>query len=133
MSRAACKAPKAAPLCQREHRGRLNHLAGLAAEDIIAQDYLRRGYHLVHSRWRGKRGELDLIFSNGEGFIIVEVKKAKSFEHAVRQVTPQKMLRIRRTVDEFLLDCPLGALTELRFDVAILDQLGQLQIIENAQ
>jgi len=42
--------------------GRLvGYHAGLAAEEIVAADYARRGLRLERRRWRGKRGEIDLI------------------------------------------------------------------------
>lgn len=114
-------------------RALVNYQAGLAAEDAVANDYCARGYRLMHKRWRGKRGELDLIFQLDAGFVIVEVKQAKTCDAAMARITPQKMAHIHAATQEFLATCPNGDLTDLRFDVALVDQTGQFEILENAQ
>ncbi len=114
-------------------RNQVNYLTGMSAEDAIAADYVKRGYRLAHKRWRGKRGELDLIFEQDAGFIIVEVKQGKSFQAAMARMTPQKMGHIHAATEEFLATCAAGAFTELRFDVALVDQTGRFEILENAQ
>lgn len=113
-------------------QGSVSYYAGQAAENAVAQDYMRRGYTLARERWRGKRGEIDLIMRSDADLIFVEVKKSQSFERAALRVSRRQIDRIMGSAEEFLAGEPNGALTNVRFDVALVDQTGQLRIVENA-
>lgn len=117
---------------QREWSGQVAHLSGQSAELQVARDYESRGYEVAHLRWRGRSGEIDLILRDGDGFICVEVKKSQSFERAAQRINPAQMTRICRAAEEFLGTQPRGLLTNIRFDAALLDAQGCVQIIENA-
>ncbi|GAA6174105.1 YraN family protein [Sulfitobacter pacificus] len=106
--------------------------AGLAAELRIAQDYERRGFAIARRRWRGACGEIDLILRDGNGLIFVEVKKSRNLARAAESLSPRQMQRIYASAEEFLGTEPLGSLTDVRFDVALVNGRGDLQIIENA-
>jgi putative endonuclease len=116
----------------RHHRGRMAFHAGVAAEMRIAQDYERRGFTIARRRWRGAGGEIDLIVRDGTGLIFVEVKKSRSLARAAESLSSRQMRRIYASAEEFLGTEPLGSLTDVRFDVALVDRSGDLQIIENA-
>ncbi len=116
----------------RHHRGAMAYQAGLAAENRIAQDYERRGFAVARRRWRGKGGEIDLIFRDGAGLVFVEVKQSRDFARAAESLSARQMQRLYRSGEEFIGGEPLGSLTEVRFDVALVDGHGDLQIIENA-
>ncbi|MFG6559891.1 YraN family protein [Sulfitobacter sp. 1A15299] len=106
--------------------------AGIAAENRIAQDYERRGFAIARRRWRGRTGEIDLILRNGAALIFVEVKQSRSFARAAESLSARQMQRIYRSAEEFLAGEPAGSLTEVRFDVALVDGQGATEIIENA-
>jgi putative endonuclease len=106
--------------------------AGVAAELRIAQDYERRGFAIARRRWRGAGGEIDLIVRDGNGLIFVEVKKSRSLARAAESLSLRQMQRIYASAEEFLGTEPRGSLTDVRFDVALVDGSGDLQIIENA-
>ena len=114
------------------HRGSMSFHAGLAAETIIASDYERRGFTIAHQRWRGKSGEIDLIVQDGEGLIFIEVKQSRSFDRAALRLSPAQIGRIYNCAAEYLGTQPRGSLTEVRFDVALVNGHGETQIIENA-
>jgi putative endonuclease len=114
------------------HRGSMSYHAGLAAEARIAQDYERRGFAVARQRWRGTSGEIDLIVQDGEGLIFIEVKQSRSFERAAQHVSTAQMRRIACCAEEFLGTQPAGSLTNVRFDVALVNGRGETQIIENA-
>lgn len=116
----------------REHRGAMSFHAGIAAEGRIAQDYERRGFPVVRQRWRGKSGEIDLVVRDGDGLIFIEVKQSKNFEQAAQRVSAAQMRRIYNCAEEFLATQPRGSLTNVRFDVALVNGYGETQIIENA-
>lgn len=117
---------------QRHHRGKTAYLAGQAAENRIAQDYERRGFAIARRRWRGKSGEIDLILRDADGVIFVEVKQSRDFARAAESLSQRQMQRIYAAAEEFIGTEPNGSLTNVRFDVALVDGAGQTQIIENA-
>jgi putative endonuclease len=113
--------------------GRLvGYHAGLAAEEIVAADYARRGLRLERRRWRGKRGEIDLIVREEDRVIFVEVKKSREFARAAESLSYRQMQRILGAAEEFVAGEPKGLLTEMRFDVALVDAVGRIEILENA-
>lgn len=112
--------------------GKVGYLAGLAAEEIVARDYARRGQAIVRRRWRGQGGEIDLIARDGEVVVFIEVKKSRSFAAAAERLGPRQMARIFASAEEFIAGEPRGSLTDCRFDVALVDGRGAVQIIENA-
>lgn len=114
------------------HCGQVAYHAGIAAEGRIAQDYERRGYAVAFTRWRGEAGEIDLIVRDGDGLIFVEVKKSRSFARAAERVSAAQMARITRAAEEYLAGEPAGSLTDVRFDVALMDGQGAIRILENA-
>lgn len=116
----------------RAHAGSMAYHAGIAAEGRIAQDYARRGFPLVQERWRGKGGEIDLIVRDGDGLIFIEVKQSRNFEHAAQRISRAQVRRIYSSAEEFLATQPRGNLTDVRFDVALVNGRGETQIIENA-
>lgn len=117
---------------QRHHRGRMAFHAGLAAESRIAQDYERRGFAVERRRWRGVGGEIDLIVRDGAGLIFVEVKQSRSLQRAAESLSSRQMQRICASAEEFIGSEPNGSVTDVRFDVALIDGQGDMQIIENA-
>ncbi|MBM1634225.1 YraN family protein [Sulfitobacter mediterraneus] len=116
----------------RHHRGRLAFHAGLAAENRIAQDYERRGFTVARRRWRGKGGEIDLIVRDGNALIFVEVKQSRDFNRAAESLSIRQKRRIYASAEEYLASEPAGSLTDVRFDVALVDGRGDTRIIENA-
>ena len=106
--------------------------AGLCAEDIVARDYARRGRPVAHRRWRGQAGEIDLIAREGDCVVFIEVKKSKTFDLAASHLGRRQMDRLCVAATEFLDGEPHGQLTNMRFDLALIDGRGAVQIIENA-
>ena len=110
----------------------MGYHAGLSAEQRIAQDYERRGFAVTRQRWRGDAGEIDLITRDANGLVFVEVKKSRSFARAAERLSTRQMARIYASASQFLAGEPDGQLTNVRFDVALVDHAGAFEIIENA-
>jgi putative endonuclease len=117
-------------------RGQVSHHAGLSAEQCVERHYERQGYRVACRRWRGAGrgagGEIDLIARDGDGVVFIEVKKSRSFARAAERVSQRQMRRIYASAEQFLEREPKGQLTNARFDVALVDGRGGLEIIENA-
>lgn len=119
-------------LASRRNQGSTGFHAGVSAEESVARDYERRGYPIVCQRWRGLGGEIDLAVRDGDGLIFVEVKKSRDFERAALRLSERQMLRLQQAAAEFLGTQPRGALTDVRFDVALVNERGEIRVIENA-
>lgn len=113
-------------------RGLVNYFSGLSAEGSVISDYERRGYCLQATRWKGQQGEIDVIARDGDSYVFVEVKKSRDFARAAERVSPRQMRRLCNTAYEFLAANALGLATHMRFDVAMVNMHGEVQIIENA-
>jgi putative endonuclease len=87
---------------------------------------------MVASRWRGASGEIDLIVREGAGVVFVEVKKAATHAEAALRLTSRQMARIYAAAAEFLAGEPAGQATDCRFDVALMDSYGRIEVLENA-
>lgn len=111
--------------------GLVSYHAGMAAEGAVAAQYQGRGHAPAASRWRGTAGEIDLILRDGAGLIFVEVKKARDFTRAAQRLSRAQMERIWATAAEFMAGEPRGQLTEARIDLALVDGIGRVRIIEN--
>lgn len=111
---------------------RTNYHAGFSAEQAVAKHYRDRGALLRETRWRGPCGEIDLILSEGDTVVFVEVKKSRTHAQAVERVTARQLGRILRSAEDYLGQCPAGTLTDARLDVALVDASGGIEIIPNA-
>lgn len=112
-------------------RGLTNYLNGIAAEDCVERVYRDAGAKVVKRRWRGTSGEVDLIFQLGALLIFVEVKKARDFAAAAMRLSEGQMQRIARAAEEFCATMPLGMQTDIRIDVALVNDASESEIIEN--
>jgi len=112
--------------------GAVSYHAGACAEQAVARHYVEAGRSIAARRWRGSGGEIDLIARDGDGLIFIEVKQSRSFDRAAESLTRRQMDRIYASASEFLAAEPTGQDTESRFDVALVDSVGRIRIIENA-
>jgi putative endonuclease len=112
--------------------GLTGYHAGRVAEDIVARDYTDRAHVFAAKRWRGAGGEIDLIMRKGPQVIFVEVKKSASFAKAATRLGRRQMDRLVAAGSEFLAGEPMGQLTDVRFDLALVNGTGEVQVIENA-
>ena len=112
--------------------GSVGYHAGLAAEEIVASDYENRSHDIAARRWRGKAGEIDLIIREGDTIVFVEVKKSRNFATAATRLGRRQMDRIVASASEFLAGEPRGQLTDVRFDLAMVNGLGAVKVTENA-
>ncbi|MCW9042155.1 MAG: YraN family protein [Pseudopelagicola sp.] len=117
---------------QKAERGRRAWYAGAAAEESVERLYLQRGMRVAARRWRKGGGEIDLILRDGPEIVFVEVKKARDFAHAAERVSAQQIARIQASAALFLAGEPQGELTPCRFDVALVNQVGETRILEGA-
>ena len=73
-----------------------------------------------------------MIAHDGDGLVFVEVKRSSDFDRAAARVSSRQMKRLYASAEEYLGQMPNGSLTDVRFDVALVNSLGEVRIIENA-
>jgi putative endonuclease len=112
--------------------GARSYHAGLAAESSVMQRYLAGGLTVAAHRWRGQSGEIDVIARDGDTVVFIEVKQSRTHAEAAEHLTARQFNRIYCAAEEFLAGEPLGSLTNMRFDVALVDDKGMIEIVENA-
>lgn len=107
-------------------------LRGESAEQQAHNFLIKQGLKPVGRNFRCKHGELDLIMTDKQTLVIVEVRFRKSdrYGSAVESVTPAKQSRIIAATQFYLstqkTDCPI------RFDVVALSGNGAIDWIKNA-
>lgn len=111
----------------RARRGALAYHAGHAAEDQIVRRYEAAGCEVLERRWRGRAGEVDLIVRDGHETVFVEVKKAATHAEAAERLSRRQMDRICQAACEYA-----GLAAEMRFDAALVDAHGRVEVLENA-
>lgn len=94
--------------------------------------YLGRGAVLLARRWRGKAGEIDIIFREGPNVVFVEVKASATHADAARSLQPRQMRRIAETACEFCQRQGWNEPVPMRIDVALVDGLGRIELIPDA-
>lgn len=107
-----------------------SHMAGLAAEDAVARHYDLAGRAICARRWRGQAGEIDLIAREGETVVFIEVKQSRSHDEAALHLTQGQFRRIYDAAAEFLAGEPMGQATDVRFDLALVDGQGRIELRE---
>lgn len=120
---------------RRRRVGRRSLHRGAAAEDQALRRYLARGWRLEARNWRAERlyggGELDIVLWREGWFVFVEVKARRSLAEAADAVTAAQFRRIDAASQRFL-NLRGADFADRRFDLAICDQWGRLEILENA-
>jgi putative endonuclease len=112
--------------------GLVSYHAGLAAEAAVLRHYQRSGHSIAAQRWRGLSGEIDIVAREGDRVIFIEVKQSDTHAHAAEHLSSRQMMRIYGAAAEFLESEPAGQLTDARFDVALVNGSGQIEVMENA-
>lgn len=96
---------------------------GRWGEDQAVAYLLSQGFEVVERNWRYAgpqlRGELDIIASDGDCLVVVEVKTRRStrFGGATEAVTPVKVARLRRLAGVWVAQHPQRSFRGLRLDV----------------
>ena len=118
----SCPAARPVIPVARQSRGKAAYLSGLAAEESVLRAFEARGADLIERRWRGASGEIDLIFLENGVHVFCEVKAARTFEKAMERLRPAQMRRIHAAASEYLAHAPMGQLSEMRFDLAVVNE-----------
>ena len=72
-----------------------------------------------------------MILNDRGTTVFVEVKKSRDFGSAALRVSERQMRRIYASAAAYLANSPAGMDSESRFDIALVDSRGAVEIIEN--
>jgi putative endonuclease len=102
-----------------------NQTAGILGEELAADALRTRGYAILATRYRTRYGEIDIVASDQNTLVFVEVKARQDSRYgtAAESVTPWKQRKIIAMARDYLRrlnrdDIPC------RFDVVAIDGLG---------
>ena len=104
------------------------HLLRGAQAEILAEKFLaKRGLHVIARNFRVKGGEIDLICSEGDTTVFVEVRlrTSKGFGGAAASITAHKQRRLILAARHWLLR---NGDRGCRFDCVLLDGLDEARI-----
>lgn len=105
---------------------------GIAAENIIADYYIRAGHLTKAKRMKTPYGEVDLVMEKQNQWVFVEVKCSKTIGQASIRITRRQIDRIHAAAESYLAKLGLLGMVDCRFDAAFVDANGQIEIVENA-
>lgn len=112
---------------------RAAHLIRGEKSEQLACDYLlKQGLQLIDKNYRCQHGELDLILSDNQTLIIVEVRfrQSNAFGGALESITRKKQSRIIASTQYYLLKNKINR--PIRFDVIAMSNDKQINWIQNA-
>ncbi len=77
---------------------------GGRGEDVAAEYLLGLGWTILDRNWRCRHGEIDIIATDGDTLVFVEVKtrRGQGFGSGLEAITATKLARIRRLVGVWL-------------------------------
>lgn len=105
-------------------KSRTTSEVGHAAEEM-AEEFLRQqGLKTLERNFRCKMGEIDLIMSEANTLVFVEVRLRQNpnYLSGAESITHAKMRRLARTAEYYLLDRAPDDDFECRFDVISMDE-----------
>ena len=81
-----------------------NYKKGKEGEEIAKKFLEQKGFRLIESNYNNKLGEIDLIMSNKEVLVFVEVKLkvGDKFGSPEEMISKYKLSQIRRVAEAFL-------------------------------
>ncbi|WP_027389057.1 YraN family protein [Chrysiogenes arsenatis] len=93
---------------------------GAQHEEEAARYLERRGYGIVERNFRSRRGEIDIIATEGSVLVFIEVRyRAAGGIGAAYTVNHQKQERLRRCAAAYLMRYPWSG--DVRFDVVAIN------------
>ena len=106
---------------------------GRKGERIACRRLLREGFDILARRWRGRRGELDIVAFEDDLLVFLEVKTRSSAQYGEpwEFVDQQKQLILQRTAEEFIAEYDLGQYV-YRFDVVSVIGNSEVTLYRNA-
>lgn len=108
--------------------------AGAQAEQLAAQYLLKQGLQLLHSNYRCRLGEIDLICRQGDTLVFVEVRLRSNpaYGGAAASIDARKQAKLVRTARHYLATLP--HIPPCRFDAILMQSMDShgIEWVKNA-
>ncbi len=90
-------------------------------EDLAAKYLVKKGYSVIHRNYRASTGEIDIIATQEDILVFVEVKTRSkhSIRQAVMNVSYTKRKRISITAQGYIIRHPDCVKSRIRFDIIV--------------
>ncbi len=111
--------------------GSQSYYRGVSAEGLATQIYLARSASLLGQRTRIGGSEIDMIVRDANQTVFVEVKARKTLADAAYAVSPRQSARLAIAAQAWL-EREGRQNDAIRFDVVLVDRLGNSELLENA-
>lgn len=109
-----------------------NYAKGIQAEKMARVYLEKQGYKHIHTRYKTKYGEVDLVMGKGNLLCFVEVKARSTEADALEAITPRNRKRIEHAALHFLSEYPEYNEHDMRFDVVTVTGDSSVQHLDNA-
>lgn len=107
---------------------------GALAEQLAAQYLQQQGLKLLHTNYRCRYGEIDLVMQDGDSHVFIEVRQRGSanFGGAAASIDGRKQAKLIKTAQHYL--STLKRVPPCRFDAIVMKAADTQQIewIRNA-
>lgn len=119
---------------RKQQRGRQARSQGNKAEQLAVALIEKNGFTCLAQNYRSKAGEIDIIATQGELLLFIEVKHRsnRSYGSAEEMVNPAKQKKIVRAAKQFLQQQPRYQNHQCRFDVIAFNGQQQASWLTNA-
>jgi putative endonuclease len=119
-------------MLQRRRRGQVAHASGLAAEDLACAVLVADGWTIHARRLRTHAGEVDAVAEKGGILSIIEVKSRTTLAEAAVALTVRQQTRLLGACEIILAEHPDWGVNGVRFDVLLVNPVGQVRRIIDA-
>jgi putative endonuclease len=92
---------------------------GIDSEVRACQYLAEIGWQIKATRFRARRGEVDIVAHDGQSWVFVEVKASRK-RPPYEALQPRQMARLRLGAQEYLLAQGVGVEVLMRFDLILL-------------
>lgn len=105
---------------------------GIVAEYIVILYLTFKFYKIIHSRYRSKAGEIDIIAQKGRLIIFIEVKARKNKRGIFEVLSKSQQQRIIRSSELFMAQNRKFTGYDMRFDLIVITPGLFIKHIKNA-
>ncbi|MDF7674614.1 YraN family protein [Acetobacteraceae bacterium ESL0709] len=120
------------PSASRQIKGAKAYQTGLEAEKAVMAILRETGYTLLAHRYRTPFGEIDLVISDENWLIAIEVKQRRTLYESAFALGRRQAQRLLASFDYVINTHPDWIRTNTRIDLALVDQIGGIEFIEDA-
>ena len=94
-----------------------HHITGRKGEEIAADYLLEKQYEILHTNWRHKRVEIDIIAKKEDVIVFVEVKTRKDdrYGYPEEAVDSAKQENLQKAAEAFIEEHNISS--SIRFDI----------------